>query len=189
MRWLLLALITAAFAPLFGQQAIVRFDPASTRIEFTLGDVFHTVHGSFKLKSGEIRFDRETGKASGALVVDAASGNSGSRARDRKMNSAILETAAYPEIAFTLDRVDGTVNLQGDSQVSLHGVFRIHGADRELALPVKAHIEQTSLSADIQFPVPYVRWGMKNPSTLFLRVSDTVQIQIHAVGAVSVNSF
>jgi hypothetical protein len=29
--------------------------------------------------------------------------------------------------------------------------------------------------------VPYVQWGMKNPSTLFLRVSNKVEISIHTV--------
>lgn len=176
----------AAAAPVFAQEATLRLDPATTRVEYTLGDVLHTVHGTFKLKSGEIRFDPVTGKASGALVVDAASGNSGSGARDRRMNSSILESAKFPEITFTPDRVDGKVNLPGDSRVTLHGTFRIHGADHELLLPVSAHAMQSDLSADIEFAVPYIKWGMKNPSTLFLRVNDTVQIRIRAVGQLSV---
>jgi uncharacterized protein with GYD domain len=31
------------------------------------------------------------------------------------------------------------------------------------------------------FEVPYVSWGMKNPSTLMLRVNDKVEITIHTV--------
>jgi hypothetical protein len=33
------------------------------------------------------------------------------------------------------------------------------------------------------FQVPYARWGMKNPSKLFLRVDDVVQVQFHASGS------
>ncbi|MGI8745584.1 MAG: YceI family protein [Bryobacteraceae bacterium] len=189
MRLRILTMVAAALAPLFGQEATLHLNPATTQVEYTLGDVLHTVHGTFKLKSGHIRFDPSTGQASGSLIVDATSGNSGSGARDRRMNDAILESAQYPEIAFTPDRVDGKLNLRGDSEVSLHGTFRIHGADHEMVLPVKAHVAQSNLSAEIQFPVPYVKCGMRNPSTLFLRVKDTVRIQIHAVGQLSGVSF
>ena len=59
-------------------ETTVTFDPAHTSVDFTLGDVLHTVHGSFKLKNGTISFDPATGKATGVFVVDATSGDSGS---------------------------------------------------------------------------------------------------------------
>jgi hypothetical protein len=37
-------------------------------------------------------------------------------------------------------------------------------------------------SADTTFAVPYEKWGVKNPSTFLLRVSDKVDISVHAVG-------
>jgi hypothetical protein len=30
--------------------------------------------------------------------------------------------------------------------------------------------------------VPYTKWGMKNPSTLFLRVNESVEINLTAAG-------
>jgi len=69
--------------------------------------------------------------------------------------------------------------------VQLHGQFGIHGSQHEITLPVKVRIREQQLDADTQFPVPYQKWGMKNPSTFILRVDDTVQIQIHAVGRLS----
>jgi hypothetical protein len=38
------------------------------------------------------------------------------------------------------------------------------------------------VAADLVFAVPYIQWGLKNPSTFILRVSDKVAIAIHAVG-------
>jgi hypothetical protein len=32
------------------------------------------------------------------------------------------------------------------------------------------------------FTVPYVKWGMKNPSTFVLRVNQSVDIEIQASG-------
>ena len=169
----------------FAQEVRLHLDAASTMVNFTLGDVLHTVHGAFKLKSGEMWIDASNGKAGGQIVVNALSGESGSGARDSRMRKNILESAKYGEITFAPDRVEGKVNLQGDSEVRLHGQFTIHGGTHEMTMNVKSHMEQQKVTATITFPVPYVQWGMKNPSTMFLRVNDTVEIAIQAAGQFS----
>jgi polyisoprenoid-binding protein YceI len=173
------ALLLAA-GSLPAQEISLNFEPAQTKVEFTLGDVLHTVHGTFALKRGSIRFDSATGKADGELVVDATSGNSGSGTRDRRMNKEILESAKFPEIVFRPHRVEGVVAPQGPSRVLLHGVFIIHGSEHEIAVPVDVQAESGQYTATATFAVPYVKWGMKNPSTLFLRVNDHVEITIQA---------
>lgn len=178
------SLVCAASFPaaLRAQETVLELDSARTKVEFTLGDILHTVHGSFQLKRGIIHFDPAGGKAGGELVVDARSGASGSGARDRRMHKNILESERYPEIIFTPDHVQGALSPHGASAVQVHGMFRIHGAEHELTLNVEAAMEHDQLTATTQFTVPYVQWGMKNPSTFLLRVSDKVQIEIHAVG-------
>jgi hypothetical protein len=37
-------------------------------------------------------------------------------------------------------------------------------------------------NAAARFPIPYVKWGLKNPSTFVLHVSQTVEIDIQASG-------
>jgi polyisoprenoid-binding protein YceI len=180
-----LTLLICAAAPLRAGESVLQLDPAQTRVEFTLHDILHTVHGTFRLKRGTIAFDPETGAAKGELIIDAQSGESGSEARDGRMHKNILESARYPEITFTPDRVDGTISFDGRCDVRVHGLFRIHGADHELTLPVQAQIAKAKVTAETRFEVPYVRWGMKNPSTFLLRVSDRVDIQIQAVGQLS----
>jgi polyisoprenoid-binding protein YceI len=175
------ALTLAAACPALAQDIALQTDPAQTKVEFTLSAMLHTVHGGFALKSGDIRFNPATGQASGELVVDATSGSSGNSGRDRRMHSSVLESGRYSEIAFRPDRVEGAVAPQGASQVRIHGVFRIHGAEHELTLPVEVEAADGRYSATVTFAVPYVKWGMKNPSTLFLRVSDTVSITVHTV--------
>ena len=157
----------------------------TTTVNWTLVDVIHTVHGTFKLKRGDIHFDPDSGKASGEVVVDAPSGNSGSEARDSRMHKNVLESARYPEVAFYPDRVVGKVELTGTSSVKLHGMFKIHGAAHEMIVPVEVTTRDNQLSANIKFDVPFVAWGMKDPSTLFLKVNKSVQIEMLATGKVT----
>jgi polyisoprenoid-binding protein YceI len=145
-------------------------DPAKTDVQFTLHDVLHTVHGTFKLKKGSVHWDPDSGKASGEIIVDVTSGASGSDARDRRMHKEILESQRYPEATFTPDRVDG--------ETDVHGVFKIHGADHELTLHFQVERAGDRYTASTHFVIPYVQWGMKDPSNFLLGVEKTVEMDI-----------
>ena len=177
------ALVSCSVLSCAAQDTDYQLDPAQTFVKFTLGDVLHTVHGTFKLKQGSLQVEPD-GKISGQIVVDAGSGDSGSGMRDRKMNKEVLESARYPEIAFRPDRIDGTVTSSGKSSVEIHGMFSIHGVEREITVPAQVETSGEQWTAMVHFTVPYQKWGMKNPSTLFLRVSDTVEIDLVAAGTV-----
>jgi len=164
------------------QEATLNFVPAQTTVNFTLGDVLHTVHGSFKLKTGQVRFDPATNSISGELVVDAPSGNSGSTGRDRKMHKEILQSVRYPEVTFRPDRVDGKVLASGRSAVQVHGMFGILGVEHEITVPAQVELAPDHWSLAVHFAVPYVKWGLKDPSTFILRVEKTVDIDLNARG-------
>ena len=170
-----------AAALTMAQPKTVVMEPAHTNVEFTLGDVLHTVKGKFKLKRASLNFDPQTGQASGELVVDATSGDSGSKARDSRMSRDILECEKFPEITFRPDRVIGAVATEGKSQVQLHGTFTIHGAAHEITIPATVEAAGPQYHVVGTFEVPYVKWGMKNPSNFILKVNQTVEIRIEAV--------
>lgn len=165
------------------QSVTLNLDPAQTKITFTLGATFHTVEGSFKLKSGTIQFSPATGEASGDVVVDATSGESGNDSRDRKMHKSVLESQNYPEIVFVPERIQGQVSLSGESHVQILGLVKLHGSQHEIALPADIQVTGNELTANVHFAIPYVEWGLKDPSTFILRVDKTVNIIIHAVGS------
>jgi polyisoprenoid-binding protein YceI len=177
----LAACFAAAIAAAAAQDGAYQLDPAKTSVQFTLGDVLHTVKGTFKLKHGALQLD-PAGKMSGEIVVDATSGDSGSNMRDRKMHKEVLESAKYPEISFRPDRVEGAVAPQGKSSVMVHGMFNIHGANREITVPASIETSGDNWTATVHFTVPYEKWGMKNPSNLFLKVNDSVEIDLTASG-------
>jgi polyisoprenoid-binding protein YceI len=164
------------------QELTFQFSPSSTNINFTLGDILHTVHGSFSLKRGDVEYNLGTAAVGGGLVVDSTSGQSGNHSRDRKMHREILESARYPEITFHPDRVEGKVATGGTSTVRVHGIFSIHGSNHELTMPVRVQVFPDHWIADTHFAIPYVKWGIKNPSTFLLRVSESVEIEVRASG-------
>lgn len=166
------------------QEAVFEFVPSQTTVSFTLGDVMHTVHGAFALKRGKITYNPSSGEISGEVVVDAASGHTGIGMRDRKMHKEVLESGKYPEIVFRPDRIDGRVGMHGISNVQVHGNFTVHGSDHELTIPVQVEMGPDHWTASGHFVVPYAKWGMKNPSTFVLRVSESVAIDVHTSGKI-----
>jgi polyisoprenoid-binding protein YceI len=183
--WLALcvAVLTTQFVvPASAQHGALELDPARTAVHFTLKTSLHTVHGTFRLKSGKVSFDPATGKLSGLLVVDATSGESGNSGRDSKMHREIIESQKYPEITFAPVEIEGPVEMHGASQARVKGMFRLHGQDHEITIPVDVRIAGSDLTLDADFSIPYIAWGLKNPSTFILRASDTVQLNVHAMG-------
>jgi polyisoprenoid-binding protein YceI len=167
------------------QEVVLQCDAARTAAQFTLGDVMHTVKGSFRLKNGEVHFDPASQKISGEILFDATSGQSGNESRDRKMHKDVLESARYPEIGFRPDHVEGTVAGSGTSTVQVHGMFRIHGAEHEMTAPAEVTPAGDHWTVTSHFSVPYQKWGMKNPSVLFLRVGNSVDLVFHGTCAVA----
>ncbi len=178
-------LCSSAVFPASAKDLLLHCDPSQSAANFTLSDTLHTVHGSFQQKRGELHFDPATGKISGEIVFDANSGKTGNDDRDKKMKKDVLESERYPEISFRPDRVDGSVAAEGSSRAQIHGLFGIHGAEHEMTVPITVKFDGGHWEATAKFIVPYVKWGMKDPSILFLRVGDTVEIDLHAAGNVT----
>lgn len=191
-RWLqaaelhsvLLGLLLTAL-PGRAQELVFRLQPAQSRVQFTLPATLHTVHGTFQVKSGNIQFNPATGQASGAVVVDATSGNTGNSDRDRRMHQQILEDQQYPEITFTPQRISGALAPEGTSEIQLQGLMTLHGQQHPISLTASVTVNHGGVSAEVHFIVPYLQWGLKNPSTFLLRVSHSVEVEVHAAGHIA----
>ena len=166
------------------QSGTLELDPAKTLIEFRLPGALHTSHGKFKLAHGTIKADLATGEANGSIVVDATSGDSGIVARDDRMKANVLEVQKYPEITFMPRHAVGKLEKDGQFQAKLDGVLTIHGARHEITTEVRGWLVGDSLTAACHFSVPYVDWGMRDPSLFFLKVAKEVEIDIATEGRV-----
>ena len=101
------------------------------------------------------------------------------------MGTEILEVSHFAEISFAPHSYQGTLAPSGDSSIEVTGTFTLHGSPHELTVPMQVHIEGTNCTAKAHFSVPYVKWGLKDPSTFILRVGKEVEIDLILTGTLS----
>ncbi len=166
----------------FAQHQTFTVDPNASQVAFSLAGTGHHVNGTFHVQSGSIDFDRTAHTISGSVVVAAGSGNSGEASRDKKMNNDILDVEHYSEITFAPEKYDGTIAPTGDSTIQVSGTFTLHGTPHDLTVPMQIHIEGEALTARTHFTVPYVKWGLKDPSVFILKVAKDVDIDLTLTG-------
>jgi polyisoprenoid-binding protein YceI len=182
---LLLAMAHRLPAQTAASDVVLILDPSQSQVHWNVDSTLHLVHGTFTLKSGTVHFDPETGKANGEIVVSAPSGESGNDSRDKRMHKEILETAKYPNLIFRPTHIEGRVNRSGPSDVTLSGVFSIHGADHELTSQVHAELTGGHWTGTSKFEIPYVQWGIKDPSNFLLKVKPVVNVELEMSGPVT----
>jgi polyisoprenoid-binding protein YceI len=163
----------------------LRLDPATTRVGFTLQATLHKVEGTIPLKEGVITFDAAGGAASGRLVLDATGVRTGNESRDRKMHTEVLESARFQEIVFIVQRVELQVDASGKGTVTLLGTLSIHGSEHPLTIQARVRREGERAFAEGDFTVPYVAWGMADPSVFLLRVAKQVQVHFATSGTLT----
>lgn len=157
---------------------VLELSPDRTSLTFTVKATGHAIEGLLALDSGEIRFDPDTGAASGQVTINLRRTGTGNRLRDREMHASVLETERYPVATFRPSRVVGALAPWGPSVLALEGLLGLHGSEHPVTLPVKASLTGEVVSAETAFEVPYVAWGLRNPSLLFLRVAPVVEVSL-----------
>lgn len=167
------------------QQITLNVDPAQSHVHYIVDSTLHTVHGTFTLKDGTVRIDPASGKADGMVTVYATSGDSGNKARDERMHKEILETAKYPDAIFRPSQIEGTIAPSGASDVKLHGILLLHGGEHPIIATVHAELNGDHWTGTAKFEVPYMQWGIKNPSNWLLKVQSVVNVEIDMAGAAS----
>ena len=161
---------------------VLELDPAQSTVQWSLGTTLHTVHGTFAIKKGSLQLDPSTGTASGEIIVDAASGKSGNESRDKKMHKEVLESGRYEEIVFRPDRFEGKLAPEGRSEVQIHGTFVLHGSKHEMIVAAQGELAGDRWAGRAKFSIPFVDWGLKNPSNFFLKVNHAVDLELELKG-------
>jgi polyisoprenoid-binding protein YceI len=178
---LALALLVAP-APAAAEPYRLVLDPAATEISFTLGARLHTVRGRFALAAGELVFDPETGAASGEIRVDARSGDTGIDRRDRVMHEEVLDSARHPLLVLRPERIEVSRESADVLAGTLFGRFEVRGGRHPVALAFEGSRQGERARVSVRFEVPWVAWGLPNPSNALLRVGETLAVEVSAGG-------
>jgi hypothetical protein len=160
-------------------------NPDGSEIKTTLSTTHEVVVGTFHVQSGSIGFDRNNSKMSGSVVVLAGSGKTGNDSRDKKMYRDVLQIEQHATISFEPKTYAGAIDSSGDSNLQVTGNFILLGTPHEITVPMVVHLDGTNATAKAHFVVPYVQWGLKNPSFLIWKADDNVAIDLNLAGTIS----
>jgi polyisoprenoid-binding protein YceI len=119
------------------------------------------------------------------VVVLAGSGKTGNGSRDKKMNKDILEVEQHATVSFEPKSYAGAIAPSGDSTIQVTGIFTLLGTPHEITIPILVHLEGTTATAKAHFVVPYIQWGLKDPSFLFWKAEKDVAIDLFLTGRLS----
>ena len=178
--------LAAVLAPAaLAQHQTFVVNPDASEVKITLKTTHELVNGTFHVQSGSIEFDRTAPKMSGSVVVHAGSGKTGNDSRDKKMNKDILKVEQYATVSFEPKTYTGAIALSGDSKLQVTGIFTLLGTPHEITIPILVHLEAAAATAKAHFVVPYVQWGLRNPSFLIWKADNDVAIDLNLTGRLS----
>ena len=178
-----LAVILAPVA--LAQQQTFVANPDASEVKMTLKTTREVVNGTFHIQSGSLEFDRSAAKMSGSVVVLAGSGKTGNGSRDKKMNREILQVEQHATVSFEPKSYAGVIAPSGDSTIQVTGIFTLLGTPHEITIPILVHLEGTTATAKAHFVIPYIQWGLKDPSFLFWKADKDVAIDLFLTGRLS----
>jgi hypothetical protein len=167
------------------QHQTFEINPNASEVKMTLKTTHELVSGTFKVQSGSIGFDPSTPAMSGSVIVLAGSGKTGNDSRDKKMNKDILEVQRYATVSFEPKSYAGSIVPSVDSTIQITGVFKLLGTRHEITVPTLVHLEGSNATAKAHFVIPYVQWGLKNPSFLIWKADNDVAIDLFLAGQLS----
>jgi polyisoprenoid-binding protein YceI len=183
--FVVLALAVVLAPAVFAQHQTFAVDPDASEVKMKLNTTHEVVNGIFHVQSGSIDFNRTASHISGIVIVAAGSGKTGNDSRDKKMNKDILKADQFATVSFAPKTYNGIIAASGDSIIQVSGVFTLLGTAHDLTIPMQIHVDGTKATAKARFVVPYVQWGLKNPSFLIWKAENDVAIDLNLVGRIS----
>ena len=160
-------------------------DADASEVRMTLKTTHELVNGVFKVQAGKIEFDRGTSKMSGSVVVIPGSGKTGNETRDGRMTKEILKVKQFATVTFEPKTYTGELAPGGESTIQVTGIFTLLGTPHEITVPMVVHLDGPRANGKAHIVLPYIKWGLKNPSILMWKVDPDVAIDVSLSGKLS----
>ena len=194
-----IAIPCAAFAQGAGaslrQLETFRVVAGASRASYAVDEVFidennrlFTAVGTTPVVSGEILVHFERPELSGIrqIVVDLRQLTSDSERRDRALRERFLESRRYPYARLgttTLLGLPGTISPNQPFTFRLDGDLEVHGTTRRTQWRGEATVAGDTLRGRATTRVAMTDFGIEVPRFLWLRVADSVKVEIQFVAA------
>ncbi len=186
MKFLAVSVLAVILTPVaVAQHQTFVVNPDTSEVKMTLKTTHELVSGTFHVQSGSIEFDQNTSKMLGLIAVAAGSGTTGSNTRDKRMNKEILHVEQYTTVSFAPKSYTGVIAPTGDSTLQVTGIFTLLGTPHEITIPILVHLEGATASAKAHLVVPYIQWGLKDPSLFIWKADKDVSIDLFLSGRLS----
>ena len=104
---------------------------------------------------------------------------------DKKMDKDILQVEKYAAVSFEPKSYNGNIALSGDSTIQVTGVFTLLGSPHDITIPMQVHVDSSKATAKAQFVIPYIQWGLKDPSFMIWKADKDVTISLSLAGSLS----
>lgn len=167
---------------------LVRFE-STAKLEFVAGETTDI--------RGKITFDPHdlTANLSGTLSVDLTTLKTGIELRDEHMRERNLQTREFPVAKFDLVSVEGLpkdITLSDSAQAAtFKGRFTIHGVTREIEAKGKVRYSRVNSTSEneffgdsliiaVKFQIRLDDYEIPRPRALFLKLAETIEIEVKA---------
>jgi len=152
--------------------------PGKSEVAFTASFPLGNFTGRTQDVTGEFRADPGDLRSgvTGGLRIAAAKLGTGDEARDRALRKT-LATERYPEIRFTIERIEASfpsMTDRADVLLTISGRLLIRGVDRPTIFPGRARVRDDKLWVRGETELRMSDFGIRPPTRLFLGVKDSV---------------
>ncbi|MCX7782569.1 MAG: YceI family protein [Meiothermus sp.] len=123
---------------------------------------------------GTVRWNNQTGEASGQVCVELGRFDSGNPLRDADARG-VFDVNRFPQSCLELERL-----VQTGEDAVLSGTLEISGTRRAVRISGKLTREGNSYRFAGGFNTSFSEWKLNPPSLLFLRVNDPLEVRLEA---------
>jgi polyisoprenoid-binding protein YceI len=180
-----IVIATLILAALVGQATTYRIEPATAEAGFDLKATMHTVHGTTKAVTGEVRVvpgDAGALNLSGTIEIGVAELATGNDKRDATMHDKSLLADTYPAIVFAPLRFvpKGAPDADGAIAGTLTGTLTIRGTSKPTVLAATLTPQGGRILASGTFDVTWAEFGIPDPSFFVVRIEKSAHAHFRA---------
>lgn len=185
MKKLLLALVILIASFSFAEQQTYQISPSRSSLIFDGNAQVHHVHGKSRAFSGTVTGDpSDMSTAKIDVKLDPQTFDTNNKDRDKVMREKSLEIDKYPSIDFISNSVEASEKqLQPGKPVkaTIHGTLKLHGVEKEMAIPVTISRSENELTADGDLALRLDDWSIFRPKVLFFQLQNDITIHFQIV--------